>query len=175
MRIEEARPADFENVLRVEREAFEDPDIPDLVSDLLSDPTARPVLSLLAWQGDSPVGHVMFTAGSLDREPEASVSILAPLAVVPAWQRRGVGGRLIAEGIRCLARVGTDLVFVLGHPGYYPRHGFSAAIPFGLEAPYAVSSPDAWMVRALRSGLLGTVQGTVKCADALDRPEHWRE
>ena len=92
--------------------------------------------------------------------------------------RRGASGTaLIAEGLRILAQDGVDLVFVLGHPGYYPRHGFEPAGRLGLNAPYPIPEihADAWMVQALRPGLLGTLQGKVVCAQALDSPEHWRE
>lgn len=175
VRISAATPADVGAVLRVEREAFGADEVPDLVAALLADPTARPSLSLLAWQDDVAVGHVLLTAATLVGASQVSVAILAPLAVMPAWQRRGVGGRLIEEGTARLARAGVGLVFVLGHPSYYPRHGFSPALPFGLDAPYEIAIPDAWMVRALRPRLLGEVRGTVRCAEALDRPEHWRE
>ena len=94
---------------------------------------------------------------------------------MPEEQSRGIGGRLIERGVELLTETGTGLVFVLGHPGYYPRHGFGAASPFGLAAPYPITPDEAWMVRALRPGLIGAVRGTVRCADALDRPEYWRE
>ncbi len=175
MTISEASATDAESVLLVEREAFGEPDVADLVADLLEDPTARPLLSLLAREGDKPVGHIMFTTARLEGSPQSSVSILAPLAVVPDSQGRGIGGDLIEHGIERLTKQGVDLVFVLGHPGYYPRHGFVPAIPLGLAAPYPISPPEAWMVRELRPGLLGQVRGTIACANALDRPEHWRE
>jgi predicted N-acetyltransferase YhbS len=57
------------------------------VRELVDDPSARPLLSLLAWDGDRPVGHVMFTAARLDgASRDVSISILAPLAVVPDTQ-----------------------------------------------------------------------------------------
>jgi putative acetyltransferase len=69
------------------------------------------------------------------------------------------------------------LVFVLGHPDYYPRHGFEPAGPQGLDAPYPIPAAheDAWMVLALRPGVIGKLRGRVVCADALDKPEYWRE
>lgn len=175
MQIHEASLADTESVLRVEREAFGEPSVAELVSELIGDPTAQPVLSLLAWDGDDPVGHVMFTPARLDGAPGVSVSILAPLAVVPDSQRCGVGARLVEAGVERLRSSGVELVFVLGHPSYYPRHGFVPAIPLGLLAPYPIDPEEAWMVRALRPGLVGEVQGTVRCADVMNRPEHWRE
>ena len=163
-------------MLSVERQAFGEDDVANLVRDLVSDATAMPLLSLLAWDGERPVGHIMFTAARLEGAPrDVSVSILAPLAVVPDAQRRGIGGRLIERGIQRLGESGVELVFVLGHPRYYPRHGFEPASRLGLAAPYPISPDKAWMVRALRSGVIGRVQGTVACADAMDRPEHWRE
>ena len=175
MRIAEATSADVAHVLMVEREAFGEPDVAELVADLLEDATAQPLLSLLAWEGDEAVAHIMFTPANLTGADNLTVWILAPLAVIPSFQRRGIGGSLIENGIERLAGSGVDLVFVLGHPEYYPRHGFVPAIPLGLDAPYPISPQEAWMVRALRPGILGRVRGAVACAEALDRPEHWRE
>ncbi len=175
MRIVEASSADEARVLMVEREAFGGSEVAELVADLLEDVTAQPLLSLLAWEADEAVGHIMFTPATLKGADDQSVSILAPLAVVPRFQGRGIGGSLIEHGVERLMKSGVDLVFVLGHPGYYPRHGFIPAIPLGLEAPYEISPRDAWMVRALRPGIVGRVTGTIACADALNHPEHWRE
>lgn len=176
MRIVEARASDIDVVLEVERVAFGEDDVASLVRNLADDPSARPLLSLLAYVGDRPVGHIMFTAARLQGAQDATpVSLLAPLAVVPDAQRQGVGGRLIEHGVRRLSESGVGLVFVLGHPGYYPRHQFEPAMPLGLTAPYPISPEEAWMVRELRPGILGRVRGTVVCADALSKPEHWRE
>jgi putative acetyltransferase len=104
-------------------------------------------------------------------------SILAPLAVVPGAQRRGVGQALIRAGIEALKALDLGLVFVLGHIDYYPRAGFRPALPLGLRAPYDIDPAvaDAWMVRETRPGLLGAVRGTVRCADTFMHPELWRE
>jgi putative acetyltransferase len=176
VRIVEAVAADLEDVLSVEREAFGGGDEADLVRDLINDPSARPLLSLLARAGERPVGHILFTAARLEGAPrDVSVAILAPLAVVPDAQRQGVGGSLIEHGMSRLGESGVELVLVLGHPGYYPRHGFEPASRLGLAAPYPISPEDAWMVRALRPGVIGWVRGTIACAEAMNRPEYWRE
>jgi putative acetyltransferase len=176
MEIVETSPADPGDALLVERAAFGQDDEAELVRRLLDDAGARPLLSLLARDDGRPVGHILFTAAHLDGPSRAvAAAILAPLAVVPEAQGKGVGGRLIARGVELLARSGVELVFVLGHPGYYPRHGFEPAGRHGLAAPYPISPEEAWMVRALRPGLIGSVRGTVVCAEAMDRPEYWRE
>ena len=185
MRIEEASVADLEDVLSVERAAFGQDDEAELVCALLADPSAEPRLSLLARVDDRPVGHVLFTAARiadsvgpvLDPSRPVSIVILAPLAVVPDAQRQGVGGRLIERGIHLLGHRGVGLVFVAGHPDYYPRHGFEPATPHGFSPPFPMppEHEDAWMVRALREGLMGSLRGRVVCADAMNRPEYWRE
>ncbi len=175
MRIAKATDAGLDIVLRIEREAFGQDDEANLVAALHRDPTAQPVLSLLAYDDGHPIGHVLFTRVTLDRRPDVACSILAPLAVVPAFQRRGVGRALIEHGARLLAESGVKLLFVLGDPNYYTRCGFEPAIPYGLRAPYPIVPEEAWMVRALVPGLLGTVEGTVACASTLAPRKYWVE
>jgi predicted N-acetyltransferase YhbS len=181
LEIRESTAADLQDVLRVEQEAFgEDkgPEIAELVHGLLDDPSALPRLSLLAFNEGQAVGHVLFTkAGITGPDILLSAAILAPLAVVPDAQSQDVGGQLIREGLRRLTVSGVALVFVLGHPGYYPRHGFNPAGALGFEAPYPIPEKDAaaWMVQELRDGVIGRYRGKVTCADTLNQPEHWRE
>ena len=149
----------------------------ELVRALLADPSAQPTLSLLALRGERALGHILFSRARLEPDRHCSIALLAPLAVVPSAQGRGIGGRLIAAGLASLAASGVELVFVLGHPGYYPRHGFRPAGALGFAAPYPIPPEhgDAWMVLALRPGMIGRCRGKLICARALDRPEYWRE
>jgi putative acetyltransferase len=176
--IREAVETDLNDVLQIERLAFGYEKEADLVRELLHDPSAKPVLSLLAFQKDRAVGHILFTKAQLSgSQDSASIVILAPLATVPDAQKQGIGGKLIEQGLELLSTSGVDLVFVLGHPEYYPRYGFKPAVNLGFEAPYPILDvhANAWMVQALRSRVIGSVSGKVICADALNKPEHWRE
>lgn len=178
MQIREAVETDLNDVLSIERLAFGYEKEAELVRELLHDPSAKPLLSLLALKKGRAVGHILFTSAHLsDSKDAASIVILAPLAIVPDFQKQGIGGKLIEHGLALLSKSGVDLVFVLGHPEYYLRYGFTPAGQIGFEAAYPI--PDehagAWMVQALRSGVMGTVSGKVICADALNKPEHWRE
>ncbi|NQU26077.1 MAG: N-acetyltransferase [Candidatus Nealsonbacteria bacterium] len=178
LHIREARESDLNDVLSVEREAFGHTKEAELVRELLEDPSAQPVLSLLALEDDRAVGHILFTAVHLENtEDTASMAILAPLAIVPAAQKQGIGGKLIQEGLQLLAKSGVDIVLVLGHPEYYPRYGFRPAERLGFEAPYPIPEEhaDAWMVQELRPNRIGSIRGKVVCADTLSKPEHWRE
>jgi putative acetyltransferase len=177
-KIRPAQQDDRAAVLAVEAAAFATPAEAELVAALLDDPTAQPIVSLLAEAGAKPIGHVLFTSAAVQGNGViVPASVLAPLAVVPEAQRHGVGRALIDAGIDALKALDIGLVFVLGHIEYYPRAGFRPALPLGLRAPYDIDPAvaDAWMVRETRPDLLGTVQGTVRCADALMRPELWRE
>lgn len=99
MQIVEAQDHHLDHVLQVERQAFpSDEAVPRLVADLLLDATARPSLSLLAYEGALPVGHVLFTHARLTgASQEITARILAPLAVIPECQRRGSGVSLSSE------------------------------------------------------------------------------
>ena len=175
------RPALVEDtaaLLDVERAAFGGDDEAALVEDLLKDPTATPIINLVAENDGLVVGHALFTCAFV-RTAHADVAstCLAPLAVTPSAQRTGIGQALCLAGIAAAKQLGIGLVFVLGHIEYYPRVGFAPASPLGLMAPYPIDPKvaDAWMVLETEPGLLGKVQGKVICADALMHPAMWVE
>ena len=178
MIIREASELELNDVLLVEKEAFGYDKESNLVKDLLSDLSAQPFFSLLAFHDDRAVGHILFTSARLEgSQNDTSISLLAPLAVIPDFQKQGVGGKLVEHGLKHLANSGVGLVFVLGHPDYYPRYGFKPAGVQGFEAPYPIPEEhaNAWMVQELHPGVIGNVSGKVRCADVLNKPEHWRE
>jgi putative acetyltransferase len=177
MMIREATDQDLNDTLLVERAAFRKDAEANLTRDLLADPTAKPKLSLLAYNGEQPVGHILFTKATITNAPQIKASMLAPLAVVPQYQKQGIGGALIKKGIQLQAQSGVELVFVLGHIAYYPKYGFTPAQKYGFEPTYPIPSEvvDAWMVQALCPNIIGTIKGKVMGCDAMNRPENWRE
>lgn len=181
MKIRSSHKSDRLEIERIHKTAFgkaKGPEIAELVNGLFNDKTAEPLLSLVAVEDRNIVGHVLFTKVNVKQSPIfVSASILAPLAVLPGAQAKGVGGLLIKEGLDQLKRNKVDLVFVLGHPDYYPRSGFTPAGKLGFKAPYPIPEKHAgaWMVKLLSSGVIGKARGTVQCSDVLDQPQHWRE
>jgi putative acetyltransferase len=177
VQIRQTTDADLNDILLVEREAFNKDKEAELTKDMLFDPTAQPLTSFLAYIDNQPAGHILFTTAHLTGNPAVKVSILAPLAVVPKFQRQGVGAALIKKGLEILQQSGVELVFVLGHPTYYPRSGFMPAGKLGFEAFYPIpeKDADAWMVLHLRPNIIGSVSGKVIPCEALKKPEHWRE
>jgi putative acetyltransferase len=177
MRIRKYRASDMDDIMAVERAAFDSDEEANLVRELLSDPSAEPIVSLLAFSQGRAVGHILFTGARLDTDTRLSMSILAPLAVVPDAQNQGIGSELVRHGFKVLSESGVDMVFVLGHPNYYPRFGFEPAGGIGFEAPFPIpiENSDAWMVHALKPDAMGSSKGKVICADKLNNPAYWRE
>jgi len=180
-RIRPSVPADLRLISQLHRDAFgpcEGPEIAKLVRDLFTDSSALPLFSFVATDSEKILGHILFTRVEITGAEDAvSAQILAPLAVLPSCQATGIGSRLMAHGLDVLMNSGADLVFVLGHPEYYPRAGFRPALPLGLTAPFPIAekNADAWMVRAFRRDILESVQGRVRCSNSLNQPQHWTE
>lgn len=173
--------ADLEAIRACHLDAFgtqEGPEIVELVSALLKDETAQPLLSLVAESEGAVIGHVLFTAVRLESAGSGpKACIMAPLGVAGSHQGQGVGSTLIEEGLNRLQASGTELVFVLGHPDYYPRYGFRPAGALGFEAPYTIAPENAaaWMVLALPPAETSAFRGKVKCSQALSDPKYWQE
>jgi putative acetyltransferase len=105
-----------------------------------------PELCLVALTGGEVVGHIAFSRARL--ESGHTVLALAPMGVLPAYQRGGVGTALVREGLALAAGTGLPLVVVLGHPKYYPRFGFEPGDAYGVVDPYGAPR-EAWMVHRL--------------------------
>jgi putative acetyltransferase len=108
----------------------------------------RLAVSLVAEDDGRVVGHVAFSPVSVGGAVDGLG--LAPLAVAPDSQRRGIGGALVRAGLAAASRTGAGFVVVLGHPGYYPRFGFRRAADHGLGNEYGAG--EAFMVAELRDG-----------------------
>jgi len=118
-------------------------------------------LSLVAVEGDVVVGHIAFSPVVVEGDGRVVEGVgLAPMAVAPAQQRRGIGGRLIAAGLDRLRADGHPFCVVLGHPAYYPRHGFVAARAYGLR--WERGHDQAFFALALGAGGLAGVAGVVR-------------
>ena len=145
--------------------------VSQLAIELLEDKNAQPTLSLVAEQNNEIIGNIIFSPVNIEGIKGISAYILAPLAVKNDNQRKGIGTKLINQGIETLRNRGVDIVLVYGDPNYYTRTGFKAG--HNLEAPYKLEYPEAWMAQELVEGVLTKTQGMVRCALPLNSPELW--
>ena len=124
-----------------------------------------PSLSLVAEANGQLVGCVMLSRAQLrDGEDLHEALVLAPLAVVPEWQRRGVGTGLTSHALGAARSAGHRVVVLIGHTGYYPRFGFEPSAPAGIDQPFPIG--DASQVLFLDPTARGVVKGTVGYPDA---------
>jgi putative acetyltransferase len=151
-RFRPSRVADAAAITRVVTDAFGGAEEAALVERLRSDGDI--LVELVAEEEAGLVGHILFSRleleGPVDRLPAAA---LAPVSVRPGLQQRGVGGELIRQGLDACRDLDVPAVIVLGHPAYYPRFGFDAALTRSLQAPF---SGPAFMALELRAGVLSS-------------------
>lgn len=149
--------ADLGAIRTVNREAFGQVAEADLVDALRANGDAA--VSLVAESDSSIVGHILFSHLPIRTSARnVAAAALAPMSVLPRWQRRGVGSALVRAGLDRCREDGFEAVVVLGHPAYYPRFGFSARLAEPLQAPF---SGPAFMALELVPGAL-TAGGQVR-------------
>ncbi len=135
--IRDTRAEETDRVLAFYPQAFPDEDLRPVVSSLLAEETD--VLSLAAFDGTTVIAHVLFTlCGS--GSGKTGGALLAPLGVIPGWQKKGLGTKIVRAGLKRLQEIGVMQVFVLGDPAYYSRFGF---MPESLIKP-PCPIPDEW-------------------------------
>ncbi|HEY2840535.1 MAG TPA: N-acetyltransferase [Pirellulales bacterium] len=155
---------DIDAVRKIHTLAFGQPQEARLVDALRAAPDLTPIVSLVAIRDDQIVGHVLFSPIRIGHSRAMS---LAPLAVLPEFQRQGFGAALTRAGLAACARLGQPAVVVVGHPEYYPRFGFRPARTAGLEAPFEVSDA-AFMVWESSPGALAGIRGKVEYPSPFD-------
>ena len=147
------RPAelrDFPAIRAVIRHAFDGDVEANLVEDLRD--AGEVLCEFVAASGIAIQGHILYSRLGIQRAGETIVAAaLAPVTVLPAFEKRGLGGELIRAGNARCTELGCAAIIVLGHRAYYPRFGFQAATAASLEAPF--SGPD-FMALELTPGVL---------------------
>lgn len=133
---------DYEEVYNVIKTAFEtaehsDGNEQDLVVALRKSDNFIPELSLVAVIDNKIVGYILFTKIKIGKQEELA---LAPLGVLPEYQKQGIGRTLIQEGNKKAKELGYHYSVVLGSDKYYPKFGYVSAKEYGIVAPFDV--PD---------------------------------
>jgi putative acetyltransferase len=153
-------PEDIPTIHYINTAAFGRSNEADLL-DRLRDHHAL-TISLVAAQDSRVVGHIAFSRVTITSGTSTIEALgLAPMAVLPAYQRRGIGSQLVEAGLKACHQTPYGIVVVLGHPHYYPRFGFAPAKPMGIVWEH--DAPEgAFMVQEIREGVLAQTRGVVK-------------
>lgn len=159
MEIRPEQPKDFPAIRDVVAAAFEHVAEANLVEAIRVSQEYIPELSLVATEDGEVVGHVMISWTLLrSAGTDSPVPQLAPLAVAPAHQRRGIGGELVRAVCAAADSMGLALVLLEGDPGYYGRFGFEPAYAHGIELPLPDWAPrEAGQILRLAAYDPGTV------------------
>jgi len=166
--IRQELPEDIPAIFEVHFQAFGQDGEARLVNALRHDGNINPELSLVAVHGDRIIGHILFCPISIvSGTVEIPAVALAPLAVHQDFQGLGIGAALITAGIEECQRLGHRIVIVVGHPGYYPRFGFTPAKESGISAPFPCPD-EAFMALSLKPGALEGISGMVRYPVAFD-------
>ena len=156
------RTEDFPAVREVNLAAFDTATEADLADAMRETPEYVPELSLVAELDGRIVGHALFSEVTvLQERSELRALSLGPIAVLPDYQRKGIGSALIEHGHRRGRELGYTFVVLIGHPWYYPRFGYVPARDYGLVTIWDVSDP-VFMVCELEPGALEHAAGEIR-------------
>ena len=134
--IRDIATSDYAAIRQVVRHAFVQDDEANLVERLRADGDA--LVEPVAASDIAIQGHILYSPLAIVRGGEMlQAAALAPVSVLPAFQKSGLGGELIRAGNARCAELGCVGVIVLGHAEYYPRFGFSSPLAESLQAPFS--------------------------------------
>lgn len=149
LEIRQENKNDYEEVYNVIKIAFQtaehsDGNEQDLVVALRESNSFIPELSLVAVQDNKIIGYILFTKIEIEEYEELA---LAPLGILPEYQRQGIGTKLIEEGHKIAKKLGYHYSIVLGSDKYYPKFGYIPASQYGIIAPFEVPNENFMAIK----------------------------
>jgi len=154
---------DFSAVYTILEGAFGQSNESKLVELLRKSSDFIPELSLIAKVDNNIIGHILFTKIKIEDENgnEYDSLALAPMAIIPKLQKKGIGGKLIHYGLNKAKKLGYPSVIVLGHEHYYPKFGFMPTDKWNIKAPFPVPANVFMGIELQENGFEG-VNGIVR-------------
>ena len=154
--------ADHTRIKEINDQAFEQEDEGSLVNKLRERDQFIPKLSLFAETDEMVVGHILFYPVKIISSTQKHTTLsLGPMAVLPEYQKKGIGGKLINEGLNLAKDLRFRSVIVIGHPEYYPKFGFTKASYWGIKVPFEVPD-EVFMALEIVEGELQNKQGVIE-------------
>ncbi len=161
------QPKDIDEVRLLNDMAFDQPVEGRIVDKLRK--SCKGILSLVAISNNKVTGHILFSPVTIETQSGVIEGMgLAPMAVSPELQSKGIGSKLVKEGLRIINNRKCPFVIVLGHEKYYPRFGFQRASKYGLKSQWEGIPDEAFMVIILNDSVMKRVSGIVRYRDEFD-------
>ena len=174
--IRAATSLDCEQIATLHLRAFPESEnqiVSTLATDLLSEKTRPETFALVAETDGTVVGHIAFSPVTIDNNEKWTGYILAPLGVMPEYQKHRIGSTLIESGMERLSEEKVNVLFVYGDPAYYGRFGFNADTASEYLPPYPLQYPFGWQAISLNDAGSSKSNATVSCVASLSDPELW--
>lgn len=161
MIIRREKKEDFNSIYEINEQAFKQKDESELIERIRDSKNFIPELSLVAEENGRIIGHILFSKIKIIGEKEYESLALAPMAVLPEFQKQGIGGKLIKEGLNKARELGFNSAIVIGHKECYPRFGFERASKWNIKCPFEVPD-EVFMAVELNAGALAEKSGIVE-------------
>ncbi|MDQ6469169.1 N-acetyltransferase [Flavobacterium sp. LHD-80] len=159
IKLRQEKKDDFESVFQLIEKAFEKEEYSDhkeqfLVENLRKSEAFIPELSIVAEVENKIVGHILFTKLEIKNETQTFPSLaLAPVSVLPEFQGKGIGSKLILHGHKVAEELGYKSVILLGHQDYYPRFGYELCEKYNIKMPFDVPAENCMVIALAKDGL----------------------
>ena len=164
IKIREEIPQDIDAIRAINEKAFGQLQEANIIDRLRAN--CDGLLSVVALKDEKIIGHILFSPVTIEGNHGILKGIgLAPMAVLPEFQRQGVGSELVQAGIQILRKSKCPFIIVLGHPEYYLRFGFERASLYGIKSQWEGVPDPAFMILWLDKTMLNHVSGVAKYRD----------
>lgn len=139
---------------------------------LIAQTPAEDRFVFVAEEAGGLVGAIVFSRLRYPQDPR-QVFVLAPVAVAPGQQGRGIGQGLLRFGLDALRAAGVDVALTYGDPRYYTKVGFAPLSEQDAHAPFPLQMPQGWLGQSLTAQPLTPLKGPSQCVAALNDPVFW--